>query len=104
MHTQVSLVVIAKSQCTLITFKTILGEFIGFTNVGSVNKEIQQLSSSASEELELATHILSFMARGIFNSLEFTVAHFPTKSITNDKLYFIVWSVISAMEGLGFKV
>jgi hypothetical protein len=44
------------------------------------------------------------MAQGIFTSEEFTVARYPARGLTNDKLYFMVWEVIKALEGLGFKV
>jgi hypothetical protein len=55
-------------------FHALRGEFIGFTNLGSVNQEIEDLTSPKSQP-HIATHILTFMARGIFTSQEFAIAH-----------------------------
>ena len=53
---------------------------------------------------DIATHILTFITRGIFTSQEFAIVHYPAKGLTSDKLYFMVWEVIKALESLGFKV
>ena len=80
-----------------------VGEFIGFTNLGDVNQEIAAIATS-NKDLPVATHVLTFMIRGIFNNKEFTVAHYPTSGLSGEKLYSIVWSVIKALEVTNFKV
>lgn len=44
------------------------------------------------------------MVRGLFSSLKFPYAHFPTKSLTGDELFSIVWEGIERLERCGFKV
>ena len=70
-----------------------------------INKEIEELKDhSTKTHGDIATHVLTFMARRVFTNQEFTVAHNPTKALTNDKLYFMVWEIVKALEGLGFKI
>jgi hypothetical protein len=52
----------------------------------------------------VATHMLSFMIRGVFNNKEHIVAHYPTDGVCSDQLYPMVWSVVKALERIGFKV
>jgi hypothetical protein len=57
-----------------LVYHSYLGEFISFSHLGSVNQEIEDLTSPKSQP-HIATHILTFMARGIFTSQEFAIAH-----------------------------
>ena len=77
---------------------------IGFSNLGEVNDEIAHLTDCEGKGPTIATHILSFMMRGVFNSKEHTVAHYPTTGVTGEQLYSIVWGVIKALELAEFKV
>ena len=52
----------------------------------------------------VATHMLSFMIRGVFNNKEFTICHYPTAGLTGVTLYPIVWGVVKTLECSGFKV
>ena len=49
------------------------GEMIGFTNLGDVSPNTTTSS--------VATHVLTFMMRGVFNNKEHTVAHYPTQKL-----------------------
>ena len=44
------------------------------------------------------------MARAVFGNNEATVAHFATKDANHTALYPMVWNVVRALEGYGFKV
>ena len=44
------------------------------------------------------------MIRGIFFKLNFPYAHFPTRGITGDMIFTLVWQAIQQLELIGFKV
>ena len=48
--------------------------------------------------------MLTFMVRGIFTKLEFPYAQFPTRGVTADKLFPIVWDAVRNLEECGLKV
>ena len=60
----------------------------GFVNLGDVNQQLRKLEQSVNkdEPPQLATHMLTLMVRGLFISLEFPYASFPTtgKSILGE--------------------
>ena len=56
------------------------------------------------ERPSVATHILGIMVRGVFSSLHFPYAHFPTTGVTGATLFPIVWEAIERLEQLGFRV
>ena len=55
-------------------------------------------------KLQLASHMLVFMVRGILSELKFPYAQFSCTSITGDQLYPLVWGCIRRLEAAGFKV
>ena len=81
---------------------------LGFVDLGQVNNELQELEESCSEDGRLcrpvATHMLVLMVRGIFTSLQFPYAHFPTKALSADSLLAIIWEAVERLERLGLKV
>lgn len=83
-------------------------EVIGFVDLGNFNEELAELEQLCSSDLELhrpvATHILALMVRGLFMDINFPYAHFPTKNLTADDLFSLVWEAIERLECLGFKV
>ena len=81
-----------------------IGQFIGFTKLGDINTEIEALASRKSEDAAVATYMLAFMVRSVFGNKEYTVAHYPTRGARSTMLFPIVWSVVRALEGFGFKV
>lgn len=48
--------------------------------------------------------MLTFMVREIFTKLEFPYAQFPTRGVTADKLFPIVWDAVRNLEECGLKV
>ena len=48
--------------------------------------------------------MLTFMVRGIFTKLEFPYAQFPTRGVTADKLFPIVWDAVRNLEECGLMV
>ena len=52
----------------------------------------------------IATHVMGFMVQGICSSLKFPLAHYPTKDLTGDQFYGLVWEIVEALEVAGFKV
>ena len=52
----------------------------------------------------LATHMLVFMVRGVVNNLSYPYAHFPTKEVTAELLFGIVWEEVRQIEILGLRV
>lgn len=80
-------------------------QVVGFAELGTVDDQLNQLEKSdTTQEKPVATHILAIMIRGIFTSLRFPYAHFPTKSLTGNQLFSIVWEAIERLERDGFKV
>ena len=86
------------------------GQIVGFTNIGEANNDIvritreMQTGSGTPAVDAIATHVMAFMVQGICSSLKFPLAHYPTKNLTGDQLYGMVWEVVEALEVAGFKV
>lgn len=83
-------------------------QLIGFTNLGEVNNQLDKISQLCSSESTpnpaIASHMLLFMVRGMFSSLQFPYAHFATQGITADSLYPLVWKAVECLEYCGFNV
>ena len=82
-------------------------ELVGFTDVGDINNQldkVEQQCQSPKGAHSVATHMLLFMVRGMFSSLEFPYAHFATRGVTADSLYPIVWEAVQRLEWSGFNV
>lgn len=68
-------------------------ELVGFTDIGDINNELAKLKQRCdgnSEQRcpgEITSHMLLFMVKGMFSSLEFPYTHFATKGVTADQLY-----------------
>ena len=77
-----------KHSCTL----------IGFTNVGDINNVLDRMEQPDSKPRpNISTHMLLFMVRGMFSTLEYPYAHFATKGISADSLYPIVWEAVQRL-------
>ena len=83
-------------------------QLVGFTNLGEVNNQLDkfnQLCLSENEpKPEVASHMLLFMVRGMFSSLQFPYAHFATQGATAAALYPLVWEAVQRLEYCGFNV
>ena len=81
------------------------GKLIGFTEIGDINDELLEFERKFSgKERDLATHILAFMARGIFSHFNFPIGYFCSKGFNSDQLFPCVWEAIGVLESTGLKV
>ena len=83
-------------------------ELIGFTNIGDINNQLdryeQHCANPSSGTHSVATHMLMFMVRGMFTSLEFPYAQFPMTDATADALFPLVWEAVYNLESSGLRV
>ena len=84
------------------------GKVIGFVNLGDVNNQLNALeiacNSDKQKPLEVATHMLALMVRGLVTRLQFPYAHFFTAGVTSDFLFRTIWNAVQQLEMCGFKV
>ena len=82
-------------------------ELIEFTNIGEINNSLDQYEQNcknpSSSTRSVANHMLVFLVRGIFTSLEFAYAQFPTTGITAAALFPLVWDAVYHLESSGFR-
>lgn len=58
---------------------------IGFVELDDINHQMSQLEQQTANNLpRVATHLLTFMVRGLFTSCKY--AHFPTDCLTGDQI------------------
>uniref|UniRef100_A0A1X7UZK1 Transposable element P transposase-like GTP-binding insertion domain-containing protein n=1 Tax=Amphimedon queenslandica TaxID=400682 RepID=A0A1X7UZK1_AMPQE len=81
----------------------------GMTNAIELSKELEDKSqeddtSNGKGHEYVATDMLTLMVMGIFFMLKYPYASFPTKGITADKLYWIVWEAIRRLEESNLKI
>ena len=83
-------------------------ELVGFIDLGEINNVLTDFERQCNDPENVgdavATHMLTFMVRGLFTSLEFPYAQFPTKGATADLLFPIVWEAVRNLEESGLKV
>ena len=82
------------------------GSLIGFVNLGETNNQLIEFEAAlSSEEYQpLATSMLVFMVRGLFQKLNYPYAQFACSNLTGDLLFNPVWEAISRLERSGFHV
>ena len=76
-----------------LVFDKYTGKLIGFTSLGD-----PELDFATFEELQLATHALAFMIRGVQTTLKFTLAYFLTQTIVSYQLASIFWRAVAILE------
>lgn len=78
---------------------------IGFVNLGSVEKQVSELETATfNSSPVIANRILTLMVRGIFYSLHFPLANFPTVGLKGVSLYDIMWEAVEHLERCDFIV
>lgn len=94
-----------------LVFSKSTGELVGFSDLGTVNSDLEKLRSVLTSNQpmktkgEIADHMLAFMVRPAFKpSLSFTVASYPCSDLTGHKLYPTVWEVVESLELNGLPV
>ncbi|VDI32518.1 Hypothetical predicted protein [Mytilus galloprovincialis] len=83
------------------------GNLIGFCDIGSVRNDLATFGRQCNEKeekIELATHMLTFMVKGIFSSVESVFAYYPCTGFNSYQLYWVVWDAIGNLEIVGFRV
>ena len=94
---------------TGLVFSKESGELMGFADLGSANRDIENFLSKNPADSphtpSLAKKMLVFMIRPIFKpSLSFPVAAYPTTDLNGSQLYAVTWEVIKALELDDFPV
>ena len=80
-------------------------QVIGFVDLGSFNEQLADLEGREGDSghAPVATHMLALMIRGMFLTLNFPYAHFPTEKLKADQLFVIIWEAVERLERLGFE-
>ena len=65
----ITVIIIMKASITILHLLAYTGEFIGFTELGEVNNQITAMTRKQDTN-EVATHMLTFMARAVFGNSE----------------------------------
>ena len=83
-------------------------EIIGFVDLGSVTNQLNEMAEVAGQgdfnPNKVATHMLVFMVRSLFTSLEFPYAQFATRSLSASDIALMAWDVVRCLEACDFKV
>lgn len=91
-----------------LVFSSKTGRLIGFTELGQLNEELQGFEESVSknkkESREMATHVLSVMARGLLKHFTYPICYFATVTADADQLFNILWEGVRVLEAIGIKV
>lgn len=72
--------------------------------MSNVLQDLEQSCADVELHRPVETHMLALMVRGIFTSLQFPYAHFPTQALSGDSLFAIIWEAVEHLERLGLKV
>lgn len=87
----------------------ILGELIGYTDLGDINAHLDAFERSieegcSSEEELLANSILVLLVRGLFSQLKFPFAQFPCTALSGHQMLEPFWCAVCRLERCGFRV
>ena len=71
-----------------LVFSKATGKLVGFCDMGNVNDELNKFDKyfKGSAEAELATHVLAFMARGLFKHFNYPVAYYASVGFSSHQL------------------
>ena len=93
---------------TGLVFSKNTGQLVGFSDLGSVNQDIEHLLSNkedSSHTSPLAKKMLVFTIGPVFKpSLSFPVAAYPTVDLNGSQVFSVTWEVIKALELDDFPV
>ena len=84
------------------------GELTGYCDLGEINNHLinlqQQYMAEKEDTNQLATTVMVLMVRGLFTTLEFPYAIFPSANLTGEQLVPIFYEAMMRLEMCGFKV
>ncbi len=80
-------------------------EIIGFVDLGNVTNQMAEIAGQGEfNPNKVATHMLVFMVRSLFTSLEFPYVQFATRSSSASDIALMAWDVVRNLEICDFKV
>ena len=79
-----------------LVFSKATGKLVGFCDMGNVNDKLSRFDKcfKASAEAELANHVLTLMARGLFKHFNYPVAYYASVGFNSHQLHPVVWDVV----------
>ena len=84
------------------------GTFVGYVKISDVDQAVNELKAYLDnieeEQPEIATKVLSFMIKGICNSIKEVVASYSMNKLVKEKLFKLTWNVITECERSGVQV
>ena len=83
------------------------GTLIGFTELGDINDEIRDFESSLNGDdfrKDFATHVLVYIARGLFSNLCYPFGYFASTGFTSTQLFPTTLEAVRVLESVGFYV
>ena len=84
------------------------GKLIGFADLGQIHEHLwkyeKSLLNESTSAQPLATTMMVFMVRGLFNKLQFAYAQFPCAKVSGDLLFHPFWEAVRRIERCNLKV
>ena len=79
-----------------LVFNKATGKLVGFCEMGKVNDELNKFDKyfKGSVEAELATHVLTLMARCLFKHFNYPLAYYASVGFSSHQLNPVVWDVV----------
>ena len=74
---------------------------------GDLNEEIEEFERHSLKEEKtkpVATHMLTFMARGIKKRFNYPIGYYASVGFNSDQLFNCFWEAVKWLEYLSFKV
>ena len=95
-----------------LVFDKTSGALVGYVDLGDINGYLrdfehqlaQESKSSGTSSRPVAKTVAVFMVRGLFSSLQFPYAVFPSCSIKGSDLFPLLWEAIGRLTRNGFHV
>ena len=93
-----------------LVYRKSTGQMIGFTDMGDINEEFRifQNNIENSEEKSIlrdfATHVIVYMARGIFTDLQYPFGYYASTGMTSAQLYPCTMEAVRVLSSIGFDV
>jgi hypothetical protein len=92
-----------------LVYNKITGELTGFCNIGCINQHLISLKKQFKDEPiqkmnNLASTMMVFIVRGLFNNFTFPYASFPAFNLTGDQLVPHFFEALMRVERCGLQV
>lgn len=83
------------------------GKIVGFSVIGDINNELFEFQQRVENKIDtkpIATHVLTFMVRGLCTSLTYSFVYYAANGFTSDQLFSCIWEAVKMIETIGLKV